>query len=384
MIENGYMHSPLESFHIAHHAKMVPFAGWLMPLSYESERTEHTAVRSKAALFDLSHMGEIVVEGKEASSYLNYHLVSDIGSIEVGRAKYTLCCEPDGSVLEDLIVYRIEDNAYLLIVNASNTHVMAERFSGQHGFDVVAENVSQKYALIALQGPLALKILGTLTDEALPDMKYYSIVQINIRGIQCYIARTGYTGEDGFEILCTVESAETIAELLYSPYGNEESVMLAGLAARDSLRLEAGMALYGNELSREVNPFEAGLGRLVAFSKPETFVGKDALYALKDSEPEKSLVGFEVDSGRPARHGYVVLSPDSLPAGDSIPKDDEDPRTVGVVTSGAVSPTLHKSIGMAYIQKDFCSEGQRIFIKVRDKQESAKIVKLPFYTRKRV
>ncbi len=380
--ETGYLHSPLENFHSSHRAKLVPFAGWLMPLSYESERAEHAAVRSKVGLFDLSHMGEIVVEGKDAGPYLDHHLVSNIGSIGLGQAKYTLCCDTDGGILEDLIVYRIGGDRYLLIVNAVNAQFMTDRLSKRDGFDVTAENISKDYALIALQGPRSFEILQKAVGGALPDLKYYSIAELAVNGIQSYVARTGYTGEDGFEILCPAEAAESMAELLYSANGDDDKMTLCGLAARDSLRLEAGMALYGNELSREVNPFEAGLGRLVDFSKSGDFVGRDSLLAVKDIPPKRFLAGFVVDSGRPARHGYEILPPEVInrPAADN----GKDTLAIGNVTSGAVSPTLRKSIGMGYVDSDFCGEGRNLCIKIRDKAEAAKIVNLPFYVRKKV
>jgi len=394
------LHSPLEDFHHAHGAKMVPFAGWLMPLSYGSERFEHLAVRNQAGLFDLSHMGVIIVEGPQALRWLNHHLVSDIDKVKIGKAKYTLCCSDTGTILEDLVVYRIDTDQYLLIVNASNTNFMLERLGGFHGSDAKIDNVSKQYSLVAVQGPKSVGIVSKITDLNPDDLGYYSIAQAKIEGRKSFIARTGYTGEDGFEILFPAAEAEVLADLLLEA-GKGYEMELCGLGSRDSLRLEAGMALYGNELTPETNPFEAGLSRLVDFSKKEDFVGKTALLGSKDAAVTKRLVGIEIGSKRPARHGYKVVMPKILAqknlfSAQSSNISDSKGRTaeqatgengfevIGEVTSGTASPSLNKSIAMAYLDSNFSMSGQEVYLEMRNNIESGKIVDLPFYKRNKV
>ncbi len=397
--KDHYRHSPLEEFHCENGAKMVPFAGWIMPLSYGSERSEHLAVRSQTGLFDLSHMGGIIVSGSDAARYLNRHFVSDIEKIRLGKAKYTLCCGIGGEILEDLVVYRIDNSQYLLIVNASNTYFISQRLQETYGFSVKVDHLSGRYALIAIQGPKSVDVLQKIADQDITFLSYYSIMNTTIKGIESFIARTGYTGEDGFEILSPVEDINSVVNLLLNE-GSRDGIRLCGLAARDSLRLEAGMALYGNELTPETNPFEAGLSRLVDFSKREDFIGRSALLDFKDQVPGKTLVGLEVFSKRPARHDYKLAVPVASydPANSrsadlntfmgriSTNEKEEECELieVGRVTSGIVSPSLNKSIAMAYIDTGFALTGSDVYIEMRSDIYPAKVVNLPFYVRNKV
>lgn len=354
---------------------MTSFAGWQMPLRYGSETAEHQAVRHAAGLFDLSHMGEIVVRGPGAGEALDYALTGFISALRPGRARYTMICAADGGVLDDLVVYRQGEQEYLVIANASNTSVvLSELRSRASGFDAVVADVTDDYALIAVQGPEAAGILGGLTDLDLGAMKYYAGAFGPVAGFPCWVARTGYTGEDGFEVFCRPEDAEPIWSALVAQ-GIPAGLVPAGLAARDTLRLEAGMPLYGNELGPDVTPFEAGLGRVVKFDKPGEFVGREALAARAASGPVKHLVGLTIQSRRIARHGYPVLA---------------DGRTCGIVTSGAPSPTLSAPIAMAYLEpgagqgdQPEAGQGDQVLtVGIRGEAVPARLTDLPFYRRR--
>ncbi len=309
---------------------MTDFAGWLMPLRYSSETAEHNAVRSDAGLFDLSHMGEIAVTGPEAGSALDYALVGNLSALRPGRARYTMICAPDGGVLDDLVVYRQSPDRYLVVANAANTALVLDELHARAGQATVTDETGQT-ALIAIQGHNAVSILSRFTELDLDAMRYYAGAYGEVAGHPGWVARTGYTGEDGFEIYCRPEDATDIWETLTGAGATP-----AGLAARDLLRLEAGMPLYGNELSREVTPYEAGLGRVVKLDKPGDFVGRAALAERAASGPRRTLAGLVMRSRRVPRHGYAVL--------------DADGERIGVVTSGAPSPTLGHPIAMAYLE----------------------------------
>jgi aminomethyltransferase len=354
-------HTPLEAVHERLGAQMTDFAGWLMPLRYGSETAEHNAVRSDAALFDLSHMGEIAVTGAGAGEALDYALVGWLSKLAPGRARYTMLCAPDGGVLDDLVVYRQADDRYLVVANAANTAVvlreLKERISGAGVTDETAAT-----ALVAIQGPNASALLSSLTRLSLPSIRYYAGAYGEVAGRPAWVARTGYTGEDGFEIFCATGDAEHIWTSLAATRAGA-GVPAAGLAARDTLRLEAGMPLYGNELGPDMTPYEAGLGRVVRLDKPGDFVGRAELAERAATEPRQRLVGLVGQSRRVPRHGYAVLS---------------DGRQVGIVTSGAPSPTLGKPIAMAYIEG---SHDGPFWVDVRGKEEPAELTELPFYKR---
>ena len=365
--------TPLRAVHESLGATMTAFAGWLMPLRYAGEISEHQAVRNAAGLFDLSHMGEIAVTGPQAAAALDYALVGRLSALAPGRARYTMICAPDGGVLDDLIVYRLADEEYLVVANAANTAtVLAALGERAAGHDAQVRDQTAEYALIAIQGPRAAAILAPLADIDLGGVKYYSGYRCTVAGQPVLLARTGYTGEDGFELFTAPEGAEALWHALATA-GAGDGLVPAGLAARDTLRLEAGMPLYGNELTAEVTPFDAGLGRVVVFDKPGDFVGRAALAERAQAPPRRVLAGLIADSRRVPRHGYSVTW-------DSVP--------CGTVTSGAPSPTLAVPIAMAYLDPETAlaarddAEG-RLAVDVRGRPEPARITDLPFYRRPR-
>jgi aminomethyltransferase len=358
-----------------------------MPLRYASETAEHQAVRHAAGLFDLSHMGEILVRGPGAGEALDYALTGFLSGLRPGRARYTMICAEDGGVLDDLVVYRQGEQEFLVIANAANTAVVyGELRSRASGFDAVVTDATDDYALIAIQGPAAAGILAPLTGLDLDAMRYYAGAFGEVAGFTAWVARTGYTGEDGFEIFCRPADAAAIWEVI-SAAGAEAGLVPAGLAARDTLRLEAGMPLYGNELGPDVTPFEAGLGRVVKFDKPGDFVGRSALLARASAGPDRVLVGLTIQSRRVARHGYPVFL---------------DGDAAGIVTSGAPSPTLGHPIAMAYLTGDrgvvpadgsgggdaAATDGPAradavLTVGIRGEAVPARLTDLPFYSRRR-
>ena len=346
---------------------MTSFAGWQMPLRYASETAEHLAVRRAAGLFDLSHMGEILVSGPRAGAVLDYALTGFLSVLRPGRARYTMICAEDGGVLDDLVVYRRHEDEYLIIANASNTDVVLASLRERAAGRAPVTDATGDYALIAIQGPEAAGILAPLAAGIdLGAVKYYAGVFGEVAGRAAWVARTGYTGEDGFEVFCRPEDAAHIWAALASG-GAAAGLVPAGLAARDTLRLEAGMPLYGNELGPDVTPFEAGLGRVVKFDKPGEFVGREALAARAASGPRKRLVGLTIQSRRIARHGYPVLA---------------DGKARGTVTSGAPSPTLGVPIAMAYLEPE-ASEGEHVLaVGIRGEVVPALPTDLPFYRRR--
>ncbi|MBN6056371.1 glycine cleavage system aminomethyltransferase GcvT [Nonomuraea sp. RK-328] len=355
--------TPLRDVHESLGATLTDFAGWLMPLRYGSESAEHNAVRTAAGLFDLSHMGEIFVTGPQAGQALDYALVGHLSALAPGRARYTMIVNEHGGVLDDLIVYRLGDEEFMVVANASNYEkVAAELTDRAKPYDAAVEDRSDRYALIAVQGPRAQEILATLTDADLPGLKYYAGLPGVVDGRPALIARTGYTGEDGFELFVANEDAVPLWHALTragEPYG----LRPAGLSSRDTLRLEAGMPLYGNELSSDLTPFDAGLGRVVKFDKPGDFVGRSALEAVKDTPPRRRLVGLVARGRRVPRHGYPVT---------------KDGAVVGEVTSGAPTQSLGKPIAMAYVDAG-ADEG--LAVDIRGSHEATDLVELPFYRR---
>ena len=364
--------TPLRGVHEQLGASMTEFAGWLMPLRYRSETAEHQAVRASAGLFDLSHMGEIIVAGPGAASALDYALAGQPSSMAPGRARYTMICAADGGVLDDLIVYRLDDEEFLVVANAANAAVVNSALRERaDGHDTRITDRTDDYALIAIQGPAAAGILGPLTDIPLDGVKYYTSHRGTVDGREVLLARTGYTGEDGFELFTQPGDAEHIWMTL-SAAGAAAGLVPAGLAARDTLRLEAGMPLYGNELGPDTTPFDAGLGRVVKLDKPGDFVGRDALAAAAQAPPRRVLVGLRSGTRRVPRHGYPVLW-------------DGQPR--GTITSGAPSPTLGVPIAMAYVEPEVAAEagaaetGDRLAVDIRGRAEPAQMTPLPFYHR---
>jgi aminomethyltransferase len=374
---------PLYAEHVALGAAMTPFAGWWMPLRYTSDLAEHHAVRTAAGLFDLSHMGEIGVRGTGAGRALDQALVGNLSGLALGRARYTMICAEDGGVLDDLVVYRTAEDAYLVVANASNVGVVLDALTGRcTGPDAEVVDQSQSTALIAVQGPRAEAIVaGLVADDAqraaVVALTYYAAVAADITAgdatIPALVARTGYTGEDGFELFVDASSAPQLWRAAIAA-GAPLGLVPAGLACRDSLRLEAGMPLYGNELDRTTTPYAAGLGRVVKLDKtdddgsPLPFVGREALAASAQDTPSHVRVGLQGLNRRAARHGYPVLDPSGS-------------RVVGHVTSGAPSPTLGYPIAMAYVSPDVSEVGTELAVDVRGRAEPVRVVALPFYRR---
>src|SRR5882757_1873170 len=307
-LDNRTAHPPrrtaLDALHRALGATMTDFAGWDMPLRYASEREEHQAVRTRAGLFDLSHMGEITVTGQEAGQALDHALVGHLSALVVGRARYTMVCAPDGGILDDLIVYRLAEQEYLIVANASNAQTVLDAVAERAtAFDARVRDDRDAYALLAIQGPQAPGILKSVTDADLDGLKYYAGLPGTVAGVDALIARTGYTGEDGFELFVAPGDAEKLWEALTGA-GAPVGLIPCGLSCRDTLRLEAGMPLYGHELSTSLTPFDAGLGRVVKFEKDGDFVGRTALEAAAEraaSQPPRVLVGLVAEGRRVPR-----------------------------------------------------------------------------------
>ncbi|WP_405661435.1 glycine cleavage system aminomethyltransferase GcvT [Streptomyces sp. RK9] len=374
-MSNTPRHTALDALHRDLGATMTDFAGWDMPLRYASERDEHNAVRTRAGLFDLSHMGEITVFGPAAVDLLNHALVGNIGSVGVGRARYTMICQADGGILDDLIVYRLQDQEYMVVANAGNAQVVLDALTARaDGFDAVVRDDRDAYALIAVQGPESPGILKAVTDADLDGLKYYAGLPGTVAGVPALIARTGYTGEDGFELFVAPEHAEQLWRAL-TEAGAPVGLVPCGLSCRDTLRLEAGMPLYGHELTTALTPFDAGLGRVVKFDKTthaDDFVGVEALRAAAEraeSAPPRKLVGLIAEGRRVPRAGMSVV------VGGEV---------VGEVTSGAPSPTLGKPIAMAYVDAAHAAPGTAgVGVDIRGTHEPYEVVALPFYKRQK-
>ncbi|ALC20708.1 glycine cleavage system aminomethyltransferase GcvT [Streptomyces pristinaespiralis] len=362
----------LDALHRSLGATMTDFAGWDMPLRYGSERDEHNAVRTKAGLFDLSHMGEITVTGPQAVDLLNYALVGNIGTVGLGRARYTMICREDGGILDDLIVYRLGEDEYMVVANAGNAQIVLDAVTARaQGFDATVRDDRDAYALIAVQGPESPGILKSLTDADLDGLKYYAGLPGTVAGVPALIARTGYTGEDGFELFVEPQHAEKLWQAL-TEAGAPAGLIPCGLSCRDTLRLEAGMPLYGHELTTALTPFDAGLGRVVKFEKDGDFVGREALTAAAEraeSAPPRKLVGLIAEGRRVPRAGMSVVA---------------DGTVIGEVTSGAPSPTLGKPIAMAYVDAAHAAPGTPgVGVDIRGTHEPYEVVALPFYKRQK-
>ncbi|MEU9557827.1 glycine cleavage system aminomethyltransferase GcvT [Streptomyces fumanus] len=362
----------LDAVHRALGATMTDFAGWDMPLRYGSERDEHRAVRTTAGLFDLSHMGEIAVTGPGAAALLDHALVGNLGGVKPGRARYTMICRADGGILDDLIVYRLAETEYLVVANAANAQVVLDALTERAaGFDAEVRDDRDAYALLAVQGPASPGILASLTDADLDGLKYYAGLPGTVAGVSALIARTGYTGEDGFELFVDPADAEQLWQALTGA-GASAGLVPCGLSCRDTLRLEAGMPLYGHELTTDLTPFDAGLGRVVKFDKEGDFVGRAALAeaaARTEQKPPRVLVGLIAEGRRVPRAGYPVV------AGGEV---------IGEVTSGAPSPTLGRPIAMAYVDAAHAAPGTPgVGVDIRGTHEPYEVVALPFYRRQK-
>jgi glycine cleavage system T protein (aminomethyltransferase) len=360
--------TPLLERHRALGARIVEYAGWLMPVQYAGIIDEHRAVRDRAGLFDLCHMGELFVEGPDAGAALARALVTDPPSLAVGRAHYSMICAPDGGVIDDLIVYRLADDRFLVVANAANAATVSDELAARiDGFRAVLDDRALTTALVAVQGPASTAILAPLTALDLAGLHYYGIAEGEVAGLPALVARTGYTGEDGFEVFVDTAGAPALWDALFGA-GRAHGLAPVGLGARDTLRLEAGMPLYGNELDRQTTPFDAGLGRVVALDREDDFVGRAALEAARATGPTKALVGLVVRGRGIARHGYPVH------AGE---------RRSGMITSGTMSPTLGVPIAMAYVAPGDAAPGTALEVEIREARAAAETVPLPFYRRPR-
>ena len=354
--------TPLYQVHKTLNAKFTEFGGWEMPLQYSSIVKEHLAVRATAGLFDLSHMGEFEVRGQGANALVQRLSTNDVGRLTDGRVLYTLFCNEAGGIVDDLLIYRHTDNHYMLVVNAANIEKDLAWVLTHNNTDAEIEDLSNETALIALQGPKAIDVLNPFVPKRdVSKISFFRFVVDEIAGIRTTISRTGYTGETGFELYVNASSAEDLWNVLY-PAVIEAEGQPVGLGARDTLRLEAGLRLYGVDMNDDTNPFEVGLGRFVR-SKNRQFIGKNALLAAKKTGIEKQMIGFQMLDRAVARTGYAVY---------------QDSEQVGKVTSGAPSPSLKCNIGFAIVTSQTISEDDKIDIEIRSKMHPAKIVTVPF------
>jgi aminomethyltransferase len=358
--------TPLHEQHRLMGARLVEFGGWEMPVQYSSILEEHQAVRTRAGLFDISHMGEFKIEGRDVQTFLQALVPNDISRLGIHQALYTQLCLSDGNVIDDLLIYCLTEQHYMLVVNAANIakDLAWVRIQALDFDDVVVTDQSDTTALVALQGPAALEILRELTLVNLDAIRYYRCDTGSVADMECIISRTGYTGEDGFELYCSpTDVVHLWHELLEvgKPYG----LLPAGLGARDTLRLEAGYCLYGHELDQETNPLEARLGWTVKLNSGD-FIGRDALLRVKEQGPHKLLVGVELLERGVPRSGYALYAQD---------------QRIGSLTSGGPGLTVQKNIGMGYVEPAYATVGQQVYVDIRGKRVAAQVVALPFYKR---
>jgi aminomethyltransferase len=353
----------LNDIHIALNAKMVQFAGYNMPVSYEGINIEHQAVRNGVGVFDVSHMGEFLISGDKALDLVQKVSSNDASKLVDGKAQYSCLPNKDGGIVDDLIIYRLNAEKYLLVVNASNIEKDWNWISQHNTMDATMEDLSDEYSLLAIQGPKAAEAMQSLTEVNLKDMKFYTFEVAEFAGVKnVIISATGYTGSGGFEIYFKNEDAKQIWNKVMEA-GADFGIKPIGLAARDTLRLEKGYCLYGNDIDDTTSPIEAGLGWVTKFSKD--FINSEALKKEKEEGPKRKLIAFELDQRGVPRHGYDIV--------------DENGKIIGVVTSGTMSPSLDKGIGMGYIPAEMAKIGEKIFIQIRNKAIPATLVKLPFY-----
>jgi len=344
-------------------AKIVPFAGYNMPVQYEGVNAEHLAVRNSVGVFDVSHMGEFHLKGKNALALIQKITSNDASKLYDGRVQYSCLPNADGGIVDDLLVYRIAEDEYMLVVNASNMQKDWDWINKHNDLGVKMTNASDSMSLLAIQGPNAAKAMQVLTDVDLENMKYYTFKIGNFAGFNgIIISATGYTGSGGFEIYMKNEQAESIWNAVFKA-GKEYNIKPCGLASRDTLRLEMGFCLYGNDIDDTTSPIEAGLGWITKFTKD--FVNAEALKEQKEKGVSKKLVGFEMLERAIPRHGYSIV--------------DKEGNIIGRVTSGTMSPSLEKGIGMGYVPKELSKVDSEIYIQIRKKIVPAKVVKLPFY-----
>ncbi len=361
--------TPLYDQHCALGARMVEFGGWEMPVQYSSIVDEHRAVRTYAGLFDVSHMGEFKVDGPDALAFLQYLVPNDVSRLAIHQALYTTLCLPSGNVIDDLLIYRLADMHYMLVVNAANIDkdfAWVEQ-QAQHFKDVHVFNQSDTTALLALQGPAAQTILQPLTGVDPSAIQYYHCQPGTVNAVNCIISRTGYTGEDGFELYCAPLDVPRLWQDLLSA-GKDQGLAPAGLGARDTLRLEAAYCLYGHELDEQTNPLEANLAWTVKLQKGE-FIGRAALLQVKEQGPRRKLIGVSLVGRGVPRGGYLIY---------------ENDQPIGALTSGAPGITVNKNIGLGYVHAAHAVTGNTVYIDIRGRRTEAQIVALPFYKRQKM
>lgn len=356
-------HTPLHSLHRELGGRLVDFAGWEMPVEFEGVLEEHKTVRGKAGLFDVSHMGEFFFSGA-AEPLLQRLTPNDVSKLAIGQAHYSALTTEKGSFIDDVLVYRLDEGRFMMVVNAANIDKDFSWIQSHAKGDVELRNATEDYALLALQGPESVAILDPLTDVELTALKYYRFAEGKVLGEAATVSRTGYTGEDGFEIMVPAEKAEKVAKELLEK-GRERGLKPVGLAARDTLRLEAAMALYGNDIDEDHTVLEADLGWIIKWQKGD-FIGREALLRQKEGGVSRRLVGFEMVDRGIARHGYPVFV-------NGKPSE--------TVTSGTYAPHLEKSIGLAYLPIDSCQEGSELEVEIRGRRAKARVVPTPFYKR---
>ncbi|MDP2160840.1 MAG: glycine cleavage system aminomethyltransferase GcvT [Flavobacterium sp.] len=353
----------LSHIHESLGAKMVPFAGYNMPVQYEGVTAEHETVRNGVGVFDVSHMGEFILSGPNALALIQKVTSNDASVLTVGRAQYSCLPNDNGGIVDDLIVYRLEEEQYLLVVNASNIEKDWNWISSHNDLDVDMRNLSDNYSLLAIQGPKSVEAMQSLTSIDLAAIKYYHFEVADFAGIEnVIISATGYTGSGGFEIYCKNDEVEHIWKKVFEA-GTSYGIKPIGLAARDTLRLEMGFCLYGNDINDTTSPLEAGLGWITKFNKE--FTNSTNLLKQKEEGISKKLVGFELTERGIPRHDYQIV--------------DADGNNIGIVTSGTMAPSLGKGIGLGYVATEFAGVDSEIFIQIRNNKVAAKVVKLPFY-----
>lgn len=358
--------TPFFDIHKQAGANLVDFGGWEMPVQYDSIKKEHQAVRNRVGLFDVSHMGEFFVQGPEALDLIQFVTVNDVAKLVPGKAQYTVMCYEDGGIVDDLIVYQLQEQEYMLVVNAANIEKDFNWIEQHHSYDAELTNQSMELCLLAVQGPKSIETLQNLTDTDLSNISFYTFEKGKLAGFEDIIlSATGYTGEKGFELYFNKNDADPskIWNAVMEA-GGEFDIQPCGLGARDTLRLEMGFALYGNDITRETNPLEARLGWLTKLDK-SPFIGQKALKEVKQNGIERKLMGFVVDDKRAIpRKGYAI--------------ENENGQTIGEVTSGSRSITLGDNIGMGYVPVDHSETGKKIIIRIRNKAAEAEVVKPPF------
>ncbi len=360
--------TPLHHIHRELGAKLVPFAGWEMPVQYSGVMDEHKAVRETAGIFDVSHMGQIDIEGPHALELVQLVTTNDASRLKKGQAQYSLICYPNGGIVDDTIVYKMDDDHYMLCVNASNVEKDFEwiREHDNPKLRTAVKNRSSNFALLAIQGPKAIAILKKLTDFDLESILYFNFEKITLGGAEVIASRTGYTGEDGFELYVSPEKAADLWQQIMKA-GEPFGIKPIGLAARDTLRLEMKYALYGNDIDSETTPLEANLGWVVKLHKND-FIGRDAILKNREEGIRKKLVCLEVEGRGIPRHGYPIAL---------------NGREVGIVTSGTMSPSLSRGIAIGYVEAGFDKDGQEVDIIIRNKGVKAKVVRAPFYKKQK-